>query len=247
MALFRKIHVTFWDDPFIEKLTPEERYFYLFLMTNPKATECGIYEITKKKMTDLTGYNLETIEKLLKRFVDYEKVVYNDATNEIALVNKPKYINRLGKPVIDCLHSELKQVKEKTLIKRLSENCHNEQIKYIYDTYNDTFTLRDTIRGQEEEEEKEEEKEIDESPRLLWINIFTHNPGLVETNFTKKLIDKFGYKKAKNLMYELRRNNFHSVRTMEDAIDKNGNIKPRDDANKASISSLSASKQFQYL
>ena len=134
MAIFRKVHVSFWDDPFVETLTPEEKYFYLFLMTNPKVTECGIYELTKKKMRDWSGYNEETIEKYLKRFIEHNKIIYNEPTKEIALINKPKFINRLGKPVIDCIVSELKQVKEKSLINLLSGNCQNHQIKQLYDT-----------------------------------------------------------------------------------------------------------------
>jgi hypothetical protein len=230
MAIFRKIHVSFWDDPFIETLTPEEKYFYLFLMTNPKVTECGIYEITKKKMRDWSGYNEETIEKLLQRFIDYKKVVYSETTKEIALINKPKFINRLGKPVIDCIESELKQVKDNSLIQILSGNCKNDQIKNIYDTYNDTSTMRRQEEEEEKEKEKEEEK-VGESHRLLWINIFRFNPGMVEVDFCERLIIKFGNNRAKTILYNLRKDNFHSIRTMEEALDEDGNIKPRDRSN----------------
>lgn len=223
MAIFRKIHVTFWDDPFVETLTPEEKYFYLFLMTNPKVTECGIYELTKKKMRDWTGYNEETVEKLLKRFIDYKKVAYNEETKEIALINKPKFINILGKPVIDCIKAELNQVKDKSLIHLLSKNCQNIQIRNIYDMYTDPSTIRDTKRGQEEEEEKEEEQE---EARLLWINIFTQNPGQVELDFVKELIQKFEYDKTKKILYDLRENNFHSIRKMKDSLNDDGTIKP---------------------
>mgnify|MGYP000070582566 CR=1 FL=1 len=50
MAIFRKIHVSFWKDEFIESLTPEQKFFYLYLMTNDRTTQCGIYEITIKQM-----------------------------------------------------------------------------------------------------------------------------------------------------------------------------------------------------
>jgi len=157
MALFRKVHTSFWDDPFVEKLTPDEKFFYLFIMTNPRSTECGVYELTKKKMKDWTGYNDETIDTLLKRFISHKKLIYNEPTSEIAIINKPNYINQLGKPVRDCLISELKKIKEKSLISALSENCGNEEIKELYGAYNVTCT----VRRQEKEEEEEEEKEAD--------------------------------------------------------------------------------------
>ena len=36
MATYRQVHITFWQDPFIEDLEPMEKYFYLYLMTNSK-------------------------------------------------------------------------------------------------------------------------------------------------------------------------------------------------------------------
>lgn len=80
MAKYRQVHTTFWDDAFVLDLTPEEKYFYLYLMTNNKTTQCGIYELPKRVIEMHTGYNRETVDKLLQRFVDYEKIIYNDKT-----------------------------------------------------------------------------------------------------------------------------------------------------------------------
>ncbi|RKH69918.1 DNA replication protein DnaD, partial [Corallococcus sp. AB032C] len=57
MAKFRQIHVDFWQDSFVIELTPEEKYFYLYLMTNSKTSQCGIYELPKKIIEMDTGYN----------------------------------------------------------------------------------------------------------------------------------------------------------------------------------------------
>ena len=32
MAVYRHIHIDFWQDGFILDLTPEEKYFYMYLM-----------------------------------------------------------------------------------------------------------------------------------------------------------------------------------------------------------------------
>lgn len=50
MAVYRQVHVSFWQDPWVLELTPEEKYFYLYLMTNSKTKQCGCYEISKKVM-----------------------------------------------------------------------------------------------------------------------------------------------------------------------------------------------------
>jgi len=116
-----------------------------------------------------------------------------------------KYNDSNSPKVRACIEKELKDVKDRVLI------------QYLYSI--------DTQSQEEQEKEPEEEKE---SPRLLWIYIFTNNPGMVEVDFCKKLIEKFGYKRAKTVLYNLRKNNFHSVKSMEESLDDNGNIRPRD-------------------
>ena len=74
MAVFRQVYITFWQDKFILNLTPEEKYFYIYLMTNSKTKQCGCYEIPKRLMMFETGYNDETIDKLVNRFIEYDKI-----------------------------------------------------------------------------------------------------------------------------------------------------------------------------
>ena len=49
MSTFRKIYTKFWKDgKVIEELTPEDKFFFVYLLTNPATTQIGIYQITKK-------------------------------------------------------------------------------------------------------------------------------------------------------------------------------------------------------
>ncbi len=64
-------------DAFVLDLSPEEKYFYLCLMTNSKTSQSGIYELPLRVIEMDTGYNRETVEKLLERFADYGKIHYN--------------------------------------------------------------------------------------------------------------------------------------------------------------------------
>lgn len=141
LATFRMIHTEFWNDPtVIEEMSPEDKYFFLYLLTNPNTTQVGIYQITKKQMAFDLGYSLETINSLLDRFTNTHKVIkYNPKTREIAIRNWGKYnLNRGGKPMLDCVTSELKEVKDISLISYVGKNVQNKTIKNIYDSYNDT-------------------------------------------------------------------------------------------------------------
>lgn len=121
MAIYRQVHISFWQDPFVLDLTPEEKYFYLYLMTNSKTTQCGIYEIPKRIMVLETGYNLETIEKLIQKFINYSKIEYDPNTNEIFLKNWLKYNYSNSPKVISCIAKELTGVKSNTHLKSFEE------------------------------------------------------------------------------------------------------------------------------
>ena len=110
-------------------------------MTNDKTAQIGIYQITKKQMAFDLGYSIESVNSLLERFIRYDMVRYNPETREIAIKNWGKYnLVRGGKPMIDCVEKEFKDVKDLSLIPYVGENVANKGIKEIYDTYHDTFT-----------------------------------------------------------------------------------------------------------
>lgn len=80
------VQVSFWQDEFVMELTPEERFFYFYLMTNPKS-ECGVLFQSKKLIELETGYSRDVIDKLIDRFIEYGKVLYNNDTKEFMLVD----------------------------------------------------------------------------------------------------------------------------------------------------------------
>jgi len=149
MAIYRNIHLSFWDDSFVLDLTPEEKYFFLYLMTNTKTTQVGIYELPKSVIQFQTGYNRDTVDKLLRKFIEYGKILYDEKTKEIMLVNWLKYNYSSSPKVIACIEKEYKSVKSIELKNRFDTVC--KQYGYSIDTH--------PQEEEEEEEEKEEEEE----------------------------------------------------------------------------------------
>ena len=138
MAIFRKIHTSFWSDPFIQDLDNDHRLFYLYLLTNEKTKQCGIYEISKKQMAFELGYSIDRVSKLLAYFIKSGKILYSEGTKEIALKNWMKYNGSTSPKVVSCIKSELSQIKDRVLI------------EYVNGMY--------TASQEEQEEEQEEEK-----------------------------------------------------------------------------------------
>ncbi len=68
MATQRYISTSFWDDEWVQGLDPSEKFVYLYLLTNPLTNIAGIYKITIRRITFDTGYNAETVGRILERF-----------------------------------------------------------------------------------------------------------------------------------------------------------------------------------
>lgn len=82
------IRDSFWTDSYIERLTPDEKLIFIYLLTNPLCNIAGIYEIRPKRIAFETGYDIEVIENILGRFVRDQKILrHNDW---IVLVNSIK-------------------------------------------------------------------------------------------------------------------------------------------------------------
>lgn len=191
MAKYRMVRTGFWLDPVVsEEMTWEEKYFFLYILTNPHTTQIGIYKITKKQMAFDMGYSIETINSLMNRFIHhYQLIRYNPETRELTIKNWGKYnLHKGGKPVMDCIISELKNVEDLSLIAYVAEYVVKEEIQEIYKTFceneqtkteeveitdesfDDTYTSRYTIGGQKEKEkekEKEKKKEKQQQQKAL--------------------------------------------------------------------------------
>lgn len=67
-SIKRVVDIGFWlDDKILEDYTPEDKYFYLYLMTNPHTTQLGIYPISPKIMACELGYSPEAVKSLIDR------------------------------------------------------------------------------------------------------------------------------------------------------------------------------------
>jgi DnaD/phage-associated family protein len=138
MAKFRMVRVDFWREPMVlEEMTPEDKYFYLYLLTNPNTTQIGIYQITKKQMAFDLGYSIESVHSIMDRFIQHHQVIrYNPETRELAIKNWGKYnLHKGGKPIMDCIYSELKEVGDISLIQYVSESIPKGEICSVYQSF----------------------------------------------------------------------------------------------------------------
>ncbi|MGM0904879.1 MAG: hypothetical protein ACQEXB_28015 [Bacillota bacterium] len=143
MANYQKVPTAFWENSIVmEEMTPEDKYFYLYLLTNPHMTRIRIFRITKKQMAFDLGYSIETVYLLMNRFAQHHKLIrYNPTTRELAIKNWGEYyLLKGGKQII----SELKEVEDLTLIHYVAKSFHKQEIRNLYDSYIKQEEMRKT-------------------------------------------------------------------------------------------------------
>ena len=93
MATYRQIYISFWSDTKVcDDFSPEDKYFYIYLLTNPHTNICGCYEISSSQMAQELGYNEESVKKLLRRMEQTHDVIrYNWQKKELLILNWHKY------------------------------------------------------------------------------------------------------------------------------------------------------------
>ncbi|EOP68318.1 DnaD and phage-associated domain-containing protein [Bacillus cereus VDM006] len=138
----------------------------MYLMTNSKTSQSGIYELLLRIIETDTGYNRETVMKLLERFAEYGKINYNQKTKELFLINWLKFNPIKNVNIEKCVLKEIQSVKDKDFLVDFYEAClqleQEQDFKIPRIKEYLSVRLEGLIRGLKDpskEKEKEEEKE----------------------------------------------------------------------------------------
>lgn len=148
MAIYRTISMSFWtDSKVVDEFTPEDKYFYLYLFTNPHTNLCGCYEVSVKQMAYETGYSMDSIDRLLKRFEEVHKVIhFSKQTKELLLLNWHKYNWTASDKFRKPLMKEISEVKCEAFKNYLQDVADGKEPRYGIDTtcIDTTVTVTDT-------------------------------------------------------------------------------------------------------
>ena len=237
MSNYRNISLSFWTDSKVDdEFTPEDKYFYLYLLTNPHTNICGCYEISMKAMERETGYNSDTINRLIKRMSELHNVIrYSKTTKEILVLNWSKYNWSSSDKVIKAVKSVAEYIKSATFKKYILEKLENGKNSYIQitdiDTESDTETDTDTdvsipyAYGIDTISEKEQKKKTDYD---VLIDEYTCNDMLTTAIYEfikmrksiKKPITSYGLKRILNELDRLATNDDEKIQILDKSIER---------------------------
>lgn len=120
MGEFSKIERSFWETDEAREMTPEEKYFWLYLRTNANVNTLGCYPFRMRKAMDETGYNRETLEKLLSRMVEHGYIRYCAETGEVLLLGWGAQNWTKKTSVLRAIQADLQKVKSEAFKEKLA-------------------------------------------------------------------------------------------------------------------------------
>lgn len=180
MEVFTRIERSYWQDEFILELTPEQKFFYLYLMSNSRVNTLGAYVFPLTMSTMELGYNRETVLKLLEHFAQAGKIIWDESTKEVFLLNWPKRNWNKKTATLRALKKDFGALKSPVLREKISAmlsafssesteesteeqkgtNGNNEEQKGTNRNNEDMFAgIIDKREKKKENREKEKEKE----------------------------------------------------------------------------------------
>ena len=167
MGIKRIVDTSFWTDGKVDEFSPEDKYFMLYLLTNPFSTQLGIYEISIKQTAFQLGYSVDAVRVLIDRFEHkYGIIIYSLETSEIAIKNFLRHsIIKGGAPVRDCLIKEIKKVKNRDLLVKVFSHIKgneglNETVKNIVAEYEEKNGLLYYSNEKQNDNENENDNDV---------------------------------------------------------------------------------------
>lgn len=126
----RYMQTDFWTDSKVHnESSPEDRYFMIYLLTNPKTNQLGCYELTIEQMAFDLGYKEPEVDKILNRLIkNLGFADYDYDTKEILIKNWYRYNWTKSPKVQQYVLKELEKVKSEKFRKYLDTVC----IPYVY-------------------------------------------------------------------------------------------------------------------
>ncbi len=185
MAEYRAIYTKMWaDDQWFPDLTTEAKLFWIYLLTNSRASVAGIYMLRSQVAAVESGLDLQTVERLFAEFQSAGKVQREGSV--IWITKLREYQSTGSESVLKRIAKDLDSIPDCDLKSRYIQHYHpidtvptpcsdrpNKVSTECRDT--DTDTEKDT------ETEKDTSAHAPICPRLLrkWIDLF--RPGTVPT------------------------------------------------------------------
>ena len=145
MSKQRLVDTCFWDDGYIIKLDPSEKLLFLYLLTNPLTAICGVYEINIRRIAFDTGFEADTVQRILSRFERDRRCIYRDGW--IAMRNWIRHQNPGSPKVQRGIEIQLKKVPEE--LSKYATGYDIDTLSHLNPNFNPNSNLNPNLNSSE--------------------------------------------------------------------------------------------------
>jgi uncharacterized phage protein (TIGR02220 family) len=188
MSKQRLVDTCFWDDAYIMRLDPSEKLLFLYLLTNPLTAICGVYQIEMRRVAFDTGFEIDTVKRMLERFERDDRCVHRDGW--MAMKNWLKHQNPGSPKVQRGIEIQLRKVPSE--LSNYVKGYGIDTLSHLNPNLNSNPNpnLEDTLSGDQEspdpkvaaflQKQKQEEKRVPVKEIIDYFNT------RCKTNFNPK-------------------------------------------------------------
>ena len=213
LGVYRYIYTRFWLDNYILDLSTDEKLLFIYLLTNNKTNQLGIYEFNFKLCSFETDIPRDIVLEILQKFKNDKKIDYSEENDEIFIINWLKYNVNKSPTVIKNITANIENTRTEEFIKRYIDDNKKYGIDIPYQYSTDRVSTpyqhgtdrvstpyqhsTDRVCLQEKEKEKEKEKETEKETKKEKENSSIDNK--LSTTFSKDsqeyFLSEYLYKK----------------------------------------------------
>lgn len=170
MSKLRSVNTGFWNDEYVGDLSRDERYLFLYFLTNPLTNIAGAYKIGRKVIRQDTGFTDDELDPILEKLERDGKAVYQDGWIVLTNFLKNQSLNEnMRKGVLAEIGESPAWVARKVITVIKASRTLSKGFKGLETLISEIEALSkasetfpkgsETFRKDEEEVEREEEEE----------------------------------------------------------------------------------------
>lgn len=115
MANYRSLHVKIWADPEFEDFSPESKYIFIYLITNPHRNESAVYSISPQRISSETGLPKAKVERALRDLCDAEKIMYSFERKVVWVKNAVRHQPAMNENCRKSILNDLERCSDPTI------------------------------------------------------------------------------------------------------------------------------------
>lgn len=138
MGNYNPVYKNLWCSPKFEKLSPNEKLIYLYLITNEKTQQTGVYQILPKQISCDCDLDLGDVKNALSNFEEAKLIKYWPEQNLLFIYDHFKAAKGMIKnptTLLGCINAQ-KKIINNVAVWQLFGNEYEYELKQIQDAVN---------------------------------------------------------------------------------------------------------------